>query len=1287
MKELTYLSRQILLDRYALKTQDRDTYLKPNCLVLAVTDKKGTRDLATVKEVNGRTVTVELQSTHEALTLDKNAVDIPMETRPEQIWERVARHLSSIEEEPEYWEKRFYEALDGFKFVPGGRILAWAGGAHKVTPYNCLSGDTFVMTEEGPQQIRELQGGVRVHTMDGVNEATFRSYGEDELFEITISNGEKFKATANHRWPVQKVNYNGIEWVTTVDLQGRKLVSKPTWYPDLENQEVLDGIQHGIIYGDGTVQDGRAFVCLFGEKKKLTSFFPGKRVTPHYDGKYTTIYGLDPKLKEVPSQYESHNYWYGFFLGLLATNGDICSRQMSVTICQATEEGGLLLKKMAHKLWEMGIAYTSVSEYDSVSPFNGEPRKLYWFRIPKQFVNPDHLIREDQQAVFLQKKVSVKKTCFEVLSIEPTGEIEEVYCCEEPITTSFVISGSIWTGNCFAAILTKDTVEGVFHTLDFMVETMSRGGGVGIQLGSIRPQCAGNNRRSLETASKIRVTVPDSRGGIVRSICRMASSLADGHEVELDFSSLRPRFAPVLGVNGRSSGAASWTSLALEVVEIMNGSYGKGRLSVNLHARHPDLPEMINDIVPRMERLGVNFKLVGELPEFDLPVVFEFPDRDDENYSRYRGELETWEGKTISYNVLNWSEYIDLLSQIHTPYQVEEPTLKAKPAGAVEWGRIYSFATGQIEQGGARRGALMLMLPDWHPEVLKFINYKREIGKLTNANISVCVSNALMKAIEDDAEWVLEYPDTTCHLYDAEWDGDLKEWKKAGRPTIVYEKRRAREIWKAICESAWASAEPGILFSDKVDKDSPSSYYKEGKIIVTNPCVTGDTLVETDNGQRRILEIVGQSVRLKLRNQMWESPEGFFSTGVKPVLRLTTEEGHSLRLTKDHLVARFFSNVCIGWVPAGALIKGDLICADNETATVAEVTPDGEEEVYDVSIPGVNAFVANGITVHNCGEEPLPGASVCLLGALNLSQFTSGSIGTAMVDWENLKRTIESAVRMLDNVIDLAWYHDPRVEAQQRGERRAGLGIMGLAELLIRCGLRYGSQESVEFVDQLMAFIKEIAYETSIDLAEEKGPFPWCIPALHIETGFCSRLPEDLKEGILESGIRNVTLLTCAPTGSTGSLVGTSTGLEPYFNLTWIRNGRLGSHVETARVVDEWKEQNPGIDRLPDYFVTAMGLTPEEHALMQCTVQRHIDAAVSKSCNFPSDATVEDVEKYYQNLYKLGAKGGTIYRDGSRDEQVLYNIITECPKCSSKNVHREGRCTSCDDCGWSKCDL
>jgi ribonucleoside-diphosphate reductase alpha chain len=446
-------------------------------------------------------------------------------------------------------------------------------------------------------------------------------------------------------------------------------------------------------------------------------------------------------------------------------------------------------------------------------------------------------------------------------------------------------------------------------------------------------------------------------------------------------------------------------------------------------------------------------------------------------------------------------------------------------SGPCNWAELFSLATRDIvQQGGTRRGALMLMLWDWHPDVEEFITVKQDMTRILGANLSVCVSDAFMEAVKNDADWPLVFPDRNDPDYDTEWDGDLEMWKKKGKKIIVKKVIKARKLWDLIAEAAWKSAEPGVVFMERYNKMHNNYYWN--RVNCVNPC----------------------------------------------------------------------------------------------------------------------------------GEEGLPPWGVCNLGSINLSQFVqSQSIeepGT--FDMEELKRVVRIAVRFQDNVID----NDPYIfegirKTQLEGERRIGLGTMGLGDALIKMHIRYGSEESLKVIDKIYKTICNEAYATSVELAKEKGSFPKFDADKYVKSGFIKTLPRQLQRDIKKHGIRNSLLLMQAPTGTTSLMAGTTSGIEPVFEFEFTRTSRLGKDIIRHHLYEEWymnhkEEVDAGKLKRPEWFCSANDLTPEDHVTVQGVIQKYVDASISKTVNAPSSHTVEDVKQVYQLAYEHGLKGIAYMRDGSR---------------------------------------
>ncbi|MEH7610921.1 vitamin B12-dependent ribonucleotide reductase [Gottfriedia acidiceleris] len=649
--------------------------------------------------------------------------------------------------------------------------------------------------------------------------------------------------------------------------------------------------------------------------------------------------------------------------------------------------------------------------------------------------------------------------------------------------------------------------------------------------------------------------IHDSRDGIGEHRKKVMEIMSRGGGVGTNGSTLRPRDAIVYSVNGRSSGSVSWLHDLSELTNlVIQGGSRRGAQMIMMNVNHPDIVEFIvsknqNPKVLRYIAQTTKSKLIRE--EVERKLKFEPISATEKAAYEALIHIATIEGK------------------LNTP-EIEQ-------------------AKELLNDGG------------------KYSVHNPEF--LTGANISVCLTDDFMEAVENDGEYKLQFPDLENYddemrlIYDQEWQecGDVREWAARGYGVRTYHTIKAKELWDLINVCATYSAEPGIFFLDNANKMTNAVSYGQ-KVVATNPC----------------------------------------------------------------------------------------------------------------------------------GEQPLAPFSVCNLAAVNLAEMTENG----KVNWEKLKRTVQIGTRMQDNVIDATPYFLEENTKQAKGERRIGLGVMGLHDLLIRCGLVYGSEAGNKLVDQIFEVIATTAYKTSIELAEEKGEFPFLSTfedgrERFINSGYMKKMPEEIREAVLESGIRNSHLLTIAPTGSTGTMMNVSTGLEPYFNFVYFRSGRLGKFIPVvADIALEWLEANgyevteenvyEMIEHLPEQFVGTMDLSPEAHADVQCIIQRWIDSSISKTVNAPKGYSVEQVAKVYERLHKGGAKGGTVYVDGSRDAQVLSltneendftnveletienrndattngtdetaqvktgNVGVEngdtCPICLAGTVVEHGGCNTCDNC-------
>lgn len=410
-----------------------------------------------------------------------------------------------------------------------------------------------------------------------------------------------------------------------------------------------------------------------------------------------------------------------------------------------------------------------------------------------------------------------------------------------------------------------------------------------------------------------------------------------------------------------------------------------------------------------------------------------------------------------------------------------------------------------------RRGAMMGTLRCDHPDIFAFIDAKRDTDVLTHFNLSVLVTDAFMQAIAENEEWPLTYPALAT---------------KSELPFV--EHVSAISLWQRIVSAAHETAEPGLLFIDRINRENNLGYCE--KISATNPC----------------------------------------------------------------------------------------------------------------------------------GEIPLPPYGACDLGSINLATLVREPFASnSEFDRRRLVEVTKIAVRFLDDVIDISGFPLGRQEEHAKKTRRIGLGITGLADTLAMLGINYDSDQALDFATRTMEQIRDAAYETSVELAIEKGAFPLFDRGAYLQAPFIQRLPAKLRDKIAASGIRNSHLLAIAPTGTISLLAGNvSSGIEPIYALQatrLIRGQDLKLHELDVfdYAYNQWLSNDRSDTELPGVFVTAEKVSAKAHLAMQARLQPYIDNAISKTVNLPADATVRDVDEIYSLAYSLGLKGCTVFRQGSRHDQVI----------------------------------
>ncbi len=846
--------------------------------------------------------------------------------------------------------------------------------------------------------------------------------------------------------------------------------------------------------------------------------------------------------------------------------------------------------------------------------------------------------------------------------------------------------------------------------------------------------------------------IPDDMGGIFENLKEAALTMQQGGGIGYDFSTLRPRGAPVKGVGADASGPLSfmdvWDAMCRT---IMSAGHRRGAMMATLQCDHPDieafidakrepgrlrmfnLSVLVTDAFMQAIREDASWEL-----KFDGAVVKTLParalwDKIMRATYAYAEPGVIFIDRVNRLNPLNYIENISATNPcvtadtwVHTdegPKQVAD--IVGRPFTAIVDGKPFrSGAKGFFRT--ARKPVLKLATREGHmlrltADHLVLAVRSRTRDRITTAWVEAGSLQPGAEIILHDhrsfSDWDAPYNESDGYLMgllvgdgtlksDAAvlcaWPGRLIANGGVERPGVLGVMAAAESASRTLRHRSdfggWAAIESrgehrlklaavrdlafdfGMTPGDKritAKMEATSSAFHRGFLrgyfdadgSVQGEQKKGVSIRLSQSDLERLEAVQRMLLRLGIASKIYRNrrPAGMslLPDGKGGYAHYPTKPQHELVVSSDNIplfaeVIGFSDNDKAARLRIAITGYRRALNRERFIARIATIEPDGVEDVFDVQIPGINAFDANGLVVHNCGEQPLPPYGACLLGSINLAKLVRNPFEeNAELDMAALGELVPLAVRMMDNVVDISRFPLPAQKKEALSKRRIGLGVTGLGDTLIMCRARYGGTDAVRLTETWMKAIQRGAYLASADLAAEKGAFPLFEKEKYLAGPAIAGLDDDIRAAIEKHGLRNALLTSIAPTGTISIFAdNVSSGLEPVFSFTYRRSILMQDGSRREEEVSDhayrlFKRLKGANAPLPDYFVDAQQLTPADHLVMQAAAQKYVDSSISKTINVPQEIAFEDFRDIYTQAYDLGCKGCTTYRPNEVTGSVL----------------------------------
>lgn len=1117
-------------------------------------------------------------------------------------FEDMCNRLSSSLSDNTEHRRKLTDIFLNMRFLPAGRVQTSIGAPKQTTPYNCLSGDTVILTKEyGAIKISEAFEKT-VHLLDGNGDwvlSPILCHGEQTTYELTFKGGfntQILRSTLEHGW----VSPTGSVFVTKNLLsparRGTKGVGKRS-VADLRPSKTISdefiynrGVQHGIIYGDGTKNEDGFYIRICSYIEDTLKWFPEYPTSypPSSNGDPTVFISKGKawtNLKEFPKNENlNHDYLLGFIRGWCAADGCIAldaSNNSTSVLCGDIAEYNWLIK------WGpvVGFHFTGFTELASVTNFGERKKKSGTIRFRKSSFTFEDILLLDKKQKWSETERN-RGLDWRVYGPPSNPKNELVYCPVVGTTHSFALACGVHSRNCFCSGTINDAFSDIMKKATEAGQTMRLGGGIGYDFSTLRPR--GSLIKSLNSSASGPVSFMD----IYDAVCRTISS--SGHRRGAQMGVLR-----CLAGNTK--------------VHTLN----EGRVAIkDLVGKTPYL-YVVKDGKIAVEKAACIFK-TGEMSVINVHI-----DNDtiitctpDHKFMLSSGEFV--EAKDLKFGSSLMAFHKRLSNSGYYTISV------TGTMGKAEHKVVYNSCNTPVSKSYHIHHIDMNPLNN-DPSNLQALT-REEHSKLHYADYL----KGNQERVTNDRK-----------------GKTLEEWLGVERATQIRENMCKAKQKQAQEKEIWNKGATGNEYTNHYKNGFKNQYSSNHKVIKVEDlgeiCEVFDVSMPTTHNFFVEEVCVHNCDHPDIEEFIYAKRNENRLTGFNISVAITDA---FMKAVKDD------TDFNLKW-------RGKI----QKTVKARKLWDAIMRSTWDWAEPGVlfidrmndenNLWYCETIATTNpCSEQPLPPYGACLLGSFNLVKYVDRV--NKVFAYSQFTKDIKEVVRAMDNIVDLAIYPLPEQETEAKSKRRMGLGVTGLANALEGIGLPYGSNEFLAETEHILETLRDESYYVSTELAEEKGAFPLFKAKKYLEGKYIQKLPLPVRERIKKYGIRNSHLTSIAPTGTISLTADNiSSGIEPVYTYEYQRTLTTfdGPQFET---VTDYAYREWGIKGR-----TANSIDAKDHINVLVACQKYVDSSCSKTCNVGPEVTWDEFKNIYMMAYDNGAKGCSTFRASGKRMGIFKETKTE----------------------------